>query len=104
MNLYREERINMIVAMMMTLTNISEEKAFKLFQSTVIYQNIVDGEECTLSESYSANLEDVIEELQESNQNDLVKNITEEAVTNLNKYMFDKGIKSAKQLKEMKMS
>lgn len=101
MNQYREERINMIVAMMMTLTNISEEKAFKLLKSTTTYQNIVDGEECTLSESYSANLEDVIEELQESNQNDLVKNITEEAVTNLNKRMLDENIKSAKQLKEM---
>lgn len=104
MNPYREERINMIVAMMMTLADISEEKALKLLKSTITYQNIVDGEACTLSESYSANLEDVVEELQESSQSDLVKNITEEAVTNLNKRMFDKGIKSAKQLKEMKMS
>lgn len=102
MNPYREERINMIVAMMMTLVNISEEKASELLKSTITYQNIVDGEECTLSESYSANLEDVIEELQENGQGVLVKEITEDAVTNLNKRMLDEGIKSAKQLKETK--
>lgn len=104
MNQYREERINMIVAMIMTLADISEEKALELLKSTITYQNIIDGEECTLLESYSANLEDVIEELQESNQSYLIKNITEEAITDLNKRMLDENIKSAKQLKEMKMS
>lgn len=100
MNEYREERIEMIVAMMMAITNISEETAYELLKSTVTYQNIVDGEECTLYESYSANLEDVAEELQECDKGALVKKITEDAVTELNKWMLDKGIKSAKQLKE----
>lgn len=100
MNKYREERINMIIAMMMTIADISEEKASDLLKSTMTYQNIVDGEECTLYESYSANLEDVVEELQGSNQGAFVKDITEDAVTNLNKRMLDEGIKSAKQLKE----
>lgn len=100
LNEHREERINMIIAMMMTIANISEEKATKLLKSTIIYQNIVDGEECTLYESYSANLEDVVEELRESGQGVLVKDITEDVVTNLNKRMLDEGIKSAKQLKE----
>ncbi len=100
MNKYREERINMIIAMMMTIADISEEKASELLKSTITYQNIIDGEECTLYESYSANLEDVVEELQESGQGVLVKDITEDAVTNLNKRMLDEGIKSAKQLKE----
>lgn len=100
MNKYREERINMIIAMIMTIADISEEQASELLKSTITYQNIIDGEECTLYESYSANLEDVVEELQESNHCDLVKAITEEAVTNLNKRMLNEGIKSAKQLKE----
>lgn len=100
MNKYREERINMIIAMMMTIADISEEKASELLKSTITYQNIIDGEECTLYESYSANLEDVVEELQESDQNVWVKDITEDAVTNLNKRMLDEGIKSARQLKE----
>lgn len=100
MNKYREERIDMIIAMMMTIADISEEKAFELLKTTITYQNIIDGEECTLYESYSANLEDVVEELQESGQNVWVKEITEDAVTNLNKRMLNEGIKSAKQLKE----
>lgn len=100
MNKYREERIDMIIAMMMTIADISEEKASELLKSTITYQNIIEGEECTLYESYSANLEDVVEELQESDQGVWVKEITEDAVTNLNKRMLDEGIKSAKQLKE----
>lgn len=100
MNEHREERINMIIAMMMKIANISEEKATKLLKSTNTYQNIVDGDKCTLYESYSANLEDVVEELQESDQNVWVKEITEDAVTNLNRRMLDEGIKSARQLKE----
>ena len=100
MNKYREERIDMIIAMMMTIADISEEKASELLKSTITYQNIIDGEECTLYESYSANLEDVVEELQESDQGDWVKGITEDAVTNLNERMLDEGIRSAKQLKE----
>ena len=100
MNKYREERIDMIIAMMMTMADISEEKASELLKLTITYQNIIDGEECTLYESYSANLEDVVEELQESDQNVWVKEITEDAVTNLNKRMLDEGIKSAEQLKE----
>lgn len=100
MNKYREERINMIIAMMMTIADIPEDKASELLKSTITYQNIVNGEECTLYESYSANLEDVVEELQESNQYALVKDITEDAVTNLNKHMLKEGIKSAEQLKE----
>lgn len=99
MNKYREERIDMIIAMMMTIADISEEKASELLKTTITYQNIIDGEECTLYESYSANLEDVVEELQENGQGVLVKDITEDAVTNLNKRMLDEGIKSAKQLK-----
>lgn len=100
MNKYREERIDMIIAMMMTIADISEEKASELLKSTITYQNIIDGEECTLYESYSANLEDVVEELQEGDQGVWVNKITEDAVTNLNKRMLDEGIKSAKQLKE----
>lgn len=100
MNKYREERIEMIAAMMMAIANISEEMAFELLKSTITYQNIVDGEECTLYESYSANLEDVVEELQECDKGALVKAVTEDAVTELNKWMLDKGIKNAKQLKE----
>lgn len=100
MNKYREERIEMIAAMMMAIADISEEMAFELLKSTITYQNIVDGEECTLYESYSANLEDVVEELQECDKGDLVKAVTEDAVTELNKWMLDKGIKNAKQLKE----
>ena len=44
MNKYREERIDMIIAMMMTIADISEEKASELLKSTITYQNIIDGE------------------------------------------------------------
>lgn len=100
MNKYREERINMIIAMMMAIANISEEKASELLKSTITYQNIIAGEECTLYESYSANLEDAVEELMESDQKAWVEEITEDAVTKLNKRMLDEGIKNAKQLKD----
>ena len=36
MNKYREERIDMIIAMMMTIADISEEKAFELLKTTKI--------------------------------------------------------------------
>lgn len=100
MNKYRKERIEMITAMMMAIANIPEKAASELLKSTITYKNIVEGEECTLYESYSANLEDVVGELQENNKGKLVDKITEEAVSELNKWMLDEGIVSAKQLKE----
>ena len=35
MNEYREERIEMIVAMMVAIANISEQMAFELLKSTI---------------------------------------------------------------------
>lgn len=63
MNPYRKERIDMIVAMMMAIAGIPENVVVSLFKSTMTYQNIIEGEECTLYESYSANLEDAVGEL-----------------------------------------
>lgn len=100
MSEYREERIEMIVAMMVAIANISEQMAFELLKSTITYQNIMDGEECTLYESYSANLEDVVEELLECNKGELVSKITEDEISKLNRWMLDKGIKNARQLKD----
>lgn len=83
MNPYREERIQMIGAMMMALAGMAEDVAIALLQSTMTYRNIIDGEECTLYESYSANLEDVAEELRDSGRAAL-----------------SQGIKNARQLKD----
>lgn len=94
-----EERINIIIAMIMAIAHVSEEMASELFKSTITYRNIVQGEECTLYESYSANLEDAIQELQEE-KHELVQNITEENVSKLNRFMLDKEIITAEELKE----
>ena len=94
-----EERINIIIAMIMAIAHVSEEMASELFKSTITYRNIVQGEECTLYESYSANLEDAIQELQEE-KHELVQNSTEENVSKLNRFMLDKEIITAEELKE----
>lgn len=102
MNIDRKERIEMIKVMMMAITNIPEKRALELLESTITYQNILNGEECTLYESYSANLEDVVEELREYGKGEPVKRITEDSILRLNKWIYDNSIQNAEQLKRKK--
>lgn len=94
MNKYR---IEMIVAMMVTISSLTENVVLSLIKNTTTYKNIIEGDECTLYEDYSANVMDIAKEI-ESHQ--VAKKITPDAVSDLNQWMFENDIENARQLKE----
>lgn len=97
MNKYRIERIEMIVAMIMTITGLPENVILNLIKNTTTYRNIIEGDECTLYEDYSANVIDIAREIK---VHDIAQKVTPDAVSNLNQWMFENDIENARQLKE----
>lgn len=100
MNELKTERTDMIAAMIMAITGIDDDEIKNLIKQTTVYQNIVEGDECTLYEDYSANLMDIIDEVKQNNTSSDVSNITPDEVSALNHWIFKNHIKNAKQLKD----
>ena len=98
MNKYRRERIDMIVAMIMFITHLSRRYVEKLVQSTRTYQDIVEGEECTLYDSYSSNLSSIVDELKKQpNVSEKLDLVTDESIIYCNNWMRINKIQNAKQ-------
>ncbi len=95
-----QERIDMITGMIMAITNMQENDVEDLIKGTIVYRNIVRGEECTLYEDYSANLMDIVKELKKKNVRSSICGITSVEISDLNQWMFSNDIEDARQLKE----
>lgn len=94
-----QERIDMITGMIMAITNMQENDVEDLIKGTIVYRNIVRGEECTLYEDYSANLMDIVKELKKRNVGSSICGITPVEISDLNQWMFSNDIEDARQLK-----
>lgn len=97
---YRKKRMDMVIGMIAALTEMSEEDIQQKVENTAIYQNILDGEECTLYESYLANIMDIVSEVRDEDAESPISILTPQAVAELNQWMLDKGITDAAQLKK----
>lgn len=92
----QQERVEMLLAMMSAITDIPQKEAQKLLSSTVVYENILAGNECALYESPSASLLGVVEELREKGAvPPAIRKITPEAIVALNCWMEDNQIYEA---------
>lgn len=100
MDRYTKERIDMITGMIMVITNMQENDVKDLIGTTVVYRNIIKGEECTLYEDYSANLMSIVKELRKKNIESGICEITSDKVSDLNQQIFSLGIRNADQLKK----
>ncbi len=97
---YRKKRADMIVSMIAVLTGMSERDIEKAVAGTIVYRNIMSGEECTLYDGYSANLMEIVEEVKETDVRSAVSGITPKSVSELNQWMRKCGITDALQMKE----
>lgn len=97
---YMKKRMDMVISMIAALTEMSEDDIRKKVENTAIYQNILDGEECTLYEGYLANIMDIVSEVRDEDAESPISILTPQAVAELNHWMFDKGITDAAQLKK----
>lgn len=97
---YLKKRIDMVVVMIAALTGMSESDIEKAVEGTIVYRNLLNGEECTLYEDYSANIMEMAEELREKNIETAISKITSKAVADLNRWMTDRGIVDAVQMRE----
>lgn len=95
-----KERIDMIVAMMIAITDMPQGQAIELIKNTVVYQNIIAREECTLYEDYNANLLEIVEEIKATKHAEWVEKITEDAVSKLNVWLFRNNIQNAEQFRK----
>lgn len=100
MDRYTQERIDMITGMIMVITNMQESDVKDLISTTIVYRNIIRGEECTLYEDYSANLMSIVKELRRKNVESGICEITSDKVSDLNQQIFSLGIRNADQLKK----
>lgn len=100
MDRYTQERIDMITGMIMVITNMQESAVKDLISTTIVYRNIIRGEECTLYEDYSANLMSIVKELRRKNVESGICEITSDKVSDLNQQIFSLGIRNADQLKK----
>lgn len=64
---YTLDRFANIIMMTKYITGLPEEEIVKNIKETIIYQEIVNKNECFLYESYPANLEEMVEEWKEKN-------------------------------------
>lgn len=64
---YTLDRLVNIIMMTKYITGLPEEEIIKNIKETIIYQEIVNKNECFLYESYPANLEEMVEEWKEKN-------------------------------------
>lgn len=97
---YTKERIDMITGMIMVITHMQENDVKDLISTTIVYRNIIRGEECTLYEDYSANLMSIVKELRRKNIESDISKITSDKVSDLNQQIFSLGIRNADQLKK----
>lgn len=101
MNKYDKERIEMIIVMIMYITKLPEQVIIKLIKKTDVYKNIMNGDEVTLYDGYSANLMEMVEEWQE--QQDIpkqMKDISAQAVNRCNDWLRDNEFDNAKQARD----
>lgn len=100
MNKYDRERINMIIVMIMYITELSERKVFSYVKRTKTYLDILSGDELTLYDSYAANLMDMANEWKrKSNVPSVLRNITAEQINDSNKWLRVRKISDARQAK-----
>lgn len=62
MNDFDKERIDMIIVMLMYITHLREDIIRGYVGQTRVYKNILDGDEATLYDGYSANLMEMVDE------------------------------------------
>lgn len=101
MDKFRRERIDMIIAMVMFITHLPRRCVVTLLRSTKTYQYIVEGEESTLYDGYSANLFNMAEEVKK--RPDMPRElelITDESIMYCNNWMRINKIQNAKQFME----
>lgn len=60
-------RLADIIMMVNYITNLSKEEILENMKNTIVYKEIVSGNECFLYDSYPANLEEMISEWREKN-------------------------------------
>lgn len=97
---YAKKRIDMITGMIMVITHMQEKDVKDIISTTIVYRNIIRGEECTLYEDYSANLMSIVKELRKKNIESGICEITSDKVSDLNQQIFSLGIRNADQLKK----
>lgn len=98
MNEFRQERINMIVAMTMQITGLPQHRVQKIVEATDVYRDILSGEENVLYDGYSANLLDMVEEWKAKDDIPIkAKNITVEKIDFCNKWMKKHKIENSRQ-------
>lgn len=100
MDKYNKERIEMIIVMLMYITKLPKEIIIDLVKNTDVYKNIINGDEITLYDGYSANLMEMVEEWQ--NQDNIpceVKNISTEKVNQCNDWLRKNEFENARQAK-----
>lgn len=85
-NEHRLKRFENIIRLLKDITGLPEEEILKNMQETTTYQEIMEGNECFLYESYPANLQDMIEEWKEKSTPVLSK-ITEEQIDEAIKHL-----------------
>ncbi len=100
MEKHTKERIDMIIGMIMVITNMRENDVEDTIRGTKVYRNIINGEECTWYEDYSANIMSIVKELKRKNIDSIICAITPSNVSELNQQMFHYEIKNAGQLKK----
>ncbi len=91
-----QERINMLIAILMILAGTSEDKARKMLEDTYVYENILDKDEIVLHEGYLINTLDIISELKKKK----MLSIASDKVYDLCQWMTENGIQCARQLRE----
>lgn len=96
----QQERVEMLFAMMTAITGISRQKAEELLKTTVVYENILAGNECVLYESPSATLMEAVGELTDKGPVPAIEKITPQAVAALNQWMRSNQIYEAAELVE----
>lgn len=100
MEKHTKERIDMIIGMIMVITKMRENDVADTIRGTKVYRNIINGEECTWYEDYSANIMSIVKELKRKNIDSVICAITPSSVSELNQQMFHDEIKNAEQLKK----
>lgn len=85
-----KKRIDMLIAMTAVIADINENEAKSLVESTYVYQDIVNENECILYDSYSANLMEIAGELTRKGMANTIHKITPNTITQLNRWMDKK--------------
>lgn len=98
MDKYNRDRIGHIVAMLMYITGLPKDIALQYIKDTIVYKQILSGDELTIYESYPSNLSDMVTEWKENEEIPLsLRNITTDNIVTANSWLKEKSFQNAMQ-------